>query len=458
MNRSRVTGGKASRPRGKLPPGPRSKLLTTYRLVTDPFGSLSRWLARYGDPFTLPIIGGDLVITAKPENIKRIYGAEAETFDVAEAEALKPLVGEYSVMVVDGERHRRARKLLAPPFGKSYIRDHGQTITRLTSDHTSRLEVGSTVNMLTVVQELAVDIIINVVFGIAEPEHVRAFGRALVNMTEAAHPSFLFAPVLQRDFGGFGPWARYRRAADIFDRMLYAQIARSRADGGERSDVLGLLLAAKHEDGTGMSDAELRSQLLTIAVAGHEPTALSLGWTLYWIHRTPGVRERLVAELDGLGAEPDPLALSKLPYLNAVISEAMRIIPIVPYTSRRLKEPFELDGFVIPAGASVAPATALAHAREEVFPDAGSFKPERFLDQKYSIFEYIPFSGGERRCLGASFATFEMAIVLGLILRAYHLELADGSPIRPRRRNLLMGPGDGVPMRVIGRRGAAGER
>ncbi len=249
----------------------------------------------------MPLLGGDLVITASPENIKQIYGADAETFDVAEAEALGPLLGTNSVMLLDGARHQRARKLLSPPFHGSRIRAYGQTMARIASAHAARQKAGSTIDMLVVAQNLALETIIQVVFGVTEPERVKAFSEAIGNLTEAAHPSFLFAPILQREFGGIGPYARYRSAARVFDRLLFDHIRRSRAVAASREDILSVLLAARHEDGSAMSEAELHDQLLTLVVAGHEPTSISLAWAFYWIHRTHGVLERLLAELGTLG-------------------------------------------------------------------------------------------------------------------------------------------------------------
>ena len=216
------------------------------------------------------------------------------------------------------------------------------------------------------------------------------------------------------------------------------------------------MLAARHEDGTGMSDLELRDELLTLLFAGHETTGIALAWACYWLHREPAALERLRAEVDGLGEDPDPEALVKLPYLEAVCSETLRLYPIAPDVPRMLAGPLEVGGYLLQPPVGVAVSTTALHRREELYPEPDKFRPERFLERRFSAFEYTPFGGGFRRCIGAAFATYELKLVLAAFVRGAELELAEPGEVKPQRRNLVVGPGSGVRMRLVRRRVAVG--
>lgn len=214
-----------------------------------------------------------------------------------------------------------------------------------------------------------------------------------------------------------------------------------------RHDILSLLMSARDEAGEGLTDAELRDELMTLLVAGHETTATALTWALYWIHKFPAVREQLLNELQEHDGSLDPSAVFRLPYLNAVCCETLRIYPVGMLTFTRVtKSPVEVMGRTLEPGTLVAGCIYLAHHREEVYPEADQFRPERFLERRYSPFEYLPFGGGVRRCLGMAFAQFEMKVVLSSILSGFELALADTRPVRPVRRGLTSGPS---PVRMV---------
>jgi cytochrome P450 len=259
---------------------------------------------------------------------------------------------------------------------------------------------------------------------------------------------------MQLPFFGHSPWDRFRRAKEVLSAMIYAEIENRRRSGTSGADILSLMLAARHEDGSAMTDEELRDELLTLLFAGHETTGIALAWSIYWLLRHPDCMNRLLAEIDALGNNPEPEQIGRLPYLDAVVSETLRLHPIVPDVPRKLTRPFEIGGYVLPEGTGVAVATAMIHTRPDLYPDPERFKPERFLERRYSPFEFTPFGGGARRCLGAAFATYEMKIVLATLLSHHRLVLTEKADVRPGRRNVVLGPATGVHVKLIGPRSA----
>jgi cytochrome P450 len=229
------------------------------------------------------------------------------------------------------------------------------------------------------------------------------------------------------------------------NELLVAEIQQRRVETQNltsgRDDILSLLLAARDEAGQPMTDEELRDELLTLLFAGHETTASALAWALYWLDRLPEVKEKLLEEIDSLGSHPDPSAIAKLPYLNAVCCETLRIYPIAisPFP-RILKVPMEIGGYQFQPGAILIISIYLTHQREDLYPQPKQFKPERFLERQFSPYEYLPFGGSNRRCIGAAFALFEMKLVLANILSNYDLTLASKRPVKPTRRGLTVAP------------------
>ncbi|MBV8588149.1 MAG: cytochrome P450, partial [Verrucomicrobia bacterium] len=256
-------------------------------------------------------------------------------------------------------------------------------------------------------------------------------------------------PKLQLDFGPQSPWGRFIRSRQQIDELLYAEISdrRSQMPG---DDILSLLLGARDETGAPLSDLELRDELMTLLVAGHETTATAITWALYWIHKLPAVREKLINELQSLGDPADPNAIFRLPYLTAVCSETIRIYPVGILTFPRItKRSVELDGVTLEPGTPVIGSIYLAHRREQVYPDPESFRPERFLERRYSPYEFLPFGGGSRRCIGMAFAQFEMKLVVARVLSGFELALADNRTVRLVRRGITSGPS---PFQVVVKR------
>lgn len=429
-----------------LPPGPRSFNWGLVSYFRDPIGCMAPLAARWGDPLTLP---GDppMVITGDPACIKAIYTADPDSM-APSSQDMRVFLGEHSLILQSGAQHRRARRLLGPPFMGSRMRSYAELIRRITARRAEGWQPGGRVSAMELGQAVSLDVILGAVFGVTEPAQVARVGGLLMSLMESFSPVIALFPMLRREFGGIGPFATFRRRRAAVDAALDELITSGRASG-PREDVLSLMLSAVDEAGEPLSDAEIRDQLLLLMMAGHETTAIAISWALYALHRpeNAGARERLLAELAGLPADAPAEELAKLPWLEAVCLETLRRFPLAPAPSpRRLLRPLELPGHTLPEGTAVAVSITLAHFREELYPDPWTFRPERFLERSFSPFEFVPFGGGARRCLGYALATQEMKIVVGTLLRSFRLKLASERPERAKVRGVNVGPASGVRM------------
>jgi cytochrome P450 len=304
--------------------------------------------------------------------------------------------------------------------------------------------------MLDATQQISLDVILQAVFGVSDPERMAKLSRVLLGMVNGISPIIAMFPSLRREFGGIGPYAAFKRLQQSLHEALNELIAESRA-AGPREDILSLFVQARYEDGEPMTEEEIRDQLILLVFAGHETTAMSLSWALYALHRPENAAslERLRAELAALGPDPEIEALHKQPYLEAVCNEALRRYPLGPAPNpRKLLRPMELMGYTVPAGMGVTAAIGVVHFREDIYPEPMVFRPERFLERQFSPFEFIPFGGGARRCLGAAMASFEMRLVLATLLRRFRLRLASLRPDKGKVRAANIGPARGVRMIV----------
>ncbi len=437
-----------------LPPGPGNKLLQTYGYTRDPYGWLIRNRDKYGDIFTARMINGSVVVVGNPSGAQGVFGADPDALAPFATDAVKPIIGPNSILLLSGARHRRERKLLMPPFHGERMRMYGHIIQDTAHAVAEKWIPGQTMPFQRTSQAISLEVIIRAVFGIQDKSRVEAVRCGIIDFAEKTSPALFFFPFLQHKFGGFGPWNRFLKIKKGMIDLLHAEIEARRRASEPGNDILSLMLAARHEDGTGMSDEELHDELLTLVFAGHETTGIALAWAIYWLLRNPDCMERLLAELDSLGSEPDPDHVVRLPYLDAVVHETLRLHPIVPDVPRTVLRPFDLEGYHLPVGTGVAVATTLLHLRPDTYPEPHRFKPERFLEKKFTPFEYTPFGGGARRCLGAAFAMYEMKIVLGTLLSRYRLVLAEPDEVLPVRRNLVLGPATGVRVMFIGPRSA----
>ena len=451
----------------KQPPGIESfSWRQKLQWVRQPLDLLETLTEEYGDTFCMPgtTQRASTLFTSDPQGIREIFATDPNCLDSGKAAGVHlPLLGPNSLIALDGERHKRQRKLLMPPFHGERMRAYGELIREITHQVTEEWAIGSSFPMRQGMQAISFRVILKAVFGIEDGPRYARLKTSLMNRLNPRHPLvstlMLMFPVLQQDWGRWSPWGRMMEQQRQIDELLYAEIFDRRANfDSSRTDILSLMMAAQDENGEAMSDEELRDELITLLVAGHETTATALAWALYWVHYQPEVGEKLRRELDGLGDRSDPNGLDpneilKLPYLNAVVQETLRIYPVVMFALPRLvKAPVQILGYDLEPGTVVSPCIYLTHHRPDLYPEPKAFKPERFLERQFSSWEYLPFGGGNRRCIGLAFALFEMKLVLATILSNWEMELASRQPVKPVRRGLLMAPENGVPMVVKGKR------
>ncbi len=430
--------------RGMSPPvpGPRSTLLSALRFGADPYEFFADCKRRFGDPFAFKLAGSELVVTGEPELARVIFTTDPDATAAFGTEHLAPLIGAHSLITLSGPRHRRERKLLTPPFHGARMRQYGALIRESALRYTAAWRVGEPFTIQRTAQAISLDVILRAVYGLKDPTRITAFEHAVIAELEAMHPSFLFTRKLHRDLGPLTPWRRFMRAKDRSTTMTLAEIAARRAQPGG-DDILAMMLAARDEDGQSLTDQEVLDELRTLVFAGHETTAIGIAWAFYWLLRHPAALARLREELAALGDDPDPEAVAAAPYLDAVVHETLRLFPIVPMAPRKLLRPLTLGRHELQPGTSVAVSITLLHQHPDLFPDHERFRPERFLERKFSPFEYVPFGGGHRRCIGAAFAIYEMKQALAAMIPRHELKLVR-EDVRPRRRNLSLGPDNGV--------------
>ena len=438
-----------------LPDGPSTApLLRMMKLVFQPIKYMEDYAKAYGDTLTLRNKSGNhIVYFSHPQALQQIYTADASYFEAGRGNRfLKFLVGANSLLLLDGERHLEQRQLLTPPFHGDRMRAYGDAIHEITLSVMDSWEVGKAFNIRSSMQEISLRVILRVVFGINEGSLLTEIQRRLSSLLDfmgsPLMSSSLFFGFLQKDFGALSPWGWMTREIEKIDELIYALIRERKADTNEnRQDILSLMMSARYDDGQPMSDIELRDQLMTLMLAGHETTASALTWAFYWLDIQPETRDNLLNELSTLNNFSDTIAISKLPYLTAVCQESLRIYPIVlSGVFRKVKTPIEIMGYKLPEGTLVVPGIYMAHHREETYPEPNKFKPERFLNRQYSAYEYIPFGGGSRRCIGSAFAMHEMKIVLATVLSKYKLSLLNKRPVKPVRRGLTVATPPGMKM------------
>jgi cytochrome P450 len=428
-----------------LPPGPRWTLPATLRLIRDPYTSLRDMRARYGDLVTFPSLNGRVVLAMTPELAKPILTAPAETYGAWAVGTVSAVIGARSLLATEGAIHKADRKLLTPPFHGSRMRAYGEAMRALARRRYERAFVpGATVRTQDVMVDVTVDVILETVFGVSDDA---AFGEGRAMLTDMVNisPLLFFSKAAHSPL--FPPYRSFVRMRERFRVWLAARIAEARARGEQGQDVLAMMLAARYDDGSAMSDEDIGSQLVTLLFAGHETTAIALSWAVHWLGRHPEALARLRAEIDGVGIDAEPETIARLPYLSAVCDETLRLNPIVSENLRLLLRPFELGGYTLPAGMGVGVAFAQIHADPALYPEPDAFRPERFLERKYGAFEHLPFGGGHRRCIGAAFAEYEMRIALAVLADGWDLELVHERE-RAIRRSIAMGPEHGVPVRV----------
>jgi cytochrome P450 len=449
----RIVRWKRERP-GALPPGPTSPptaQMLSFLLTPGPFLRACR--ERYGKVVTLRVVGiPPIVQFSDPDAIREVFASSDDVMHAGEANSvLEPFLGAYSVLVLDGARHRSQRRLLLPPFRGDRMRAYGEAMRDITASAIARWPRGKRFALQRQTQAITLDVILRTVFGMddgADQDRMRELLSAALRILD--NPFFLVR-TFQRDFGPLSPWGRFLRLRESIYREMDALIARRRREGlGD--DILSMLLQATHEDGTPMSEPEIHDELLTLLVAGHETTATALTWALHRLSIHPDVLARVQAELAAvIGDGPiDPDRVRELPYLDAVCKETLRIHPVIPGVGRVLQRPTRVGGLDLPAGVAVGCSIYLVHSDPDTWPDPQRFDPTRFLDHKPTPYTFFPFGGGLRRCIGEAFALYEMRIVLATILRELE-PVAVVKNVREQRRNITLTPAGGLPIRMRAR-------
>jgi cytochrome P450 len=436
--------GESTRPPAELPPGPRiSPVLVTLAWAVAPTWVMDRCRRRFGETFTLTFApsGLKLVLVSDPEAVKTVFTAPPEIAPSGAGNSpVAPVMGPSSVITLTGPEHLRQRKLLLPPFHGERMREYEDVIVEATRRDMASWPVGKPMPLLEHTRAITLEVILRAVFGV-EAERMEELRAAIGGLLAPMHPlaMVLYAlrrPNLERPTGAIG------RALDRLDTVIFQELARRRVqeDLAERTDILSLLLRARDEDGRSMTDGELRDELVTLLLAGHETTATSVAWAIERLARHPEALARLQAEIDAGGEDG---------YMQAVVHETLRVRPVVPLVVRLLQEPLQVGDHELPPGTRVAPSIHLTNRNPGVYERPEQFLPERFLGRTPDTFAWIPFGGGIRRCIGASFALLEMRLMLRTMLGA----LEPRPPARTRWRR-----GEGVRRRAITLVPAAGAR
>jgi len=401
---------------------------------------------RFGQTFRVRVLrAGELVFISDPPSLKRLFAADRRnTIAPGRNVVLKPLLGDHSLLLQEGEEHLRRRKLMLPPFHGERMRAYEAMMGKAADRAVDSWPVGREFRLHPSMQAITLDVILTAVFGVDDDARRSALRERLIEILATTRSPVAVGLTIDRARS----LPRFRRVARMIeeaDEILFAQIAERRSDPrlDDREDILSMLLAARFDDGSAMNDREVRDQLMTLLLAGHETTATALAWAFDLLFRAPAKLERLRSEVAADDGHE---------YLDAVIQETLRVRPVVPFVGRELREGSELGGYELPAGTVVMPAIYLAHTRPDVYPEPYEFRPERFLENGPDTFAWIPFGGGTRRCIGAAFAEFEMRVVLTTIVRRATLRPASDRPERMVRRNVTLSPRGGTPAILVDRR------
>ncbi|MEA2170495.1 MAG: cytochrome family [Solirubrobacteraceae bacterium] len=418
-----------------LPPGSSAPpALQTLRWLVRPISFLEANRRAFGDAFSVMFLGfkSPMIMLSDPAAIRALYTERANGLPPGRTVTLRPIMGDRSVLLLEGADHLARRKVMLPPFHGDRMRAYEPIVRDAAEREIARWPAGEAFPVHPSMQTVTLEVILRAVFGVEDRGRRSELSRLLGGLlARTSSPALQFGILAARRFGFNGPLEKIERDNADLDALLLAEI---KAHGEDGDDILSLLKAARFEDGEPMSDREIRDQLVTLLLAGHETTATALAWTFDLLLRHPAVLERLTAAVD---AGEDA-------YVRATVSEALRLRPVVPLAGRRLTVPLETPDLSLPAGTDVTPAIWLTHTREDIYPEPYAFRPERFLDGGPPSYAWIPFGGGVRRCLGAAFAELEMRVVLTAVLRARVLRPASPSAERVARRNVTFSPAGGT--------------
>ncbi len=440
--------------RTNLPPGPRTHpALQLFRYTLGPGPVLEGCARRYGDPFTARFAGyGTFVMLSAPEAVRDVFRGDPHELHSGEGnEFLKTVVGDNSVLVLDDEAHARQRRVLLPPLKGERLRAFFEVMKAETEQEVARWPVGRPFRIDEPMRDVTLRVILQAVLGMLPGPELDELAARVKRMMDIGSTRFglILNRLVPAEWFKGSRWLPFFRHQRAVDDLLFALLARRRAAPGVGADVVADLLTARHEDGKPLSDQEIRDAVLTVLLAGHDTTAVSLAWAFEQLLPRPDVMDRVLSELRQVtGGELRAEHLPKLEYLDAAVRESLRLRNVVPFVVRLLKAPFAAGGREYPAGVHLCPCLHLTHRRPDVYPEPEQFRPERFLgERRPAPNEWYPFGGGNRACLGMAFALYEMKVVLATVFSRVRPERPPGSESRVVRRGILMAPHDGV--RVI---------
>lgn len=423
--------------------------------ILDPVSYLMNASRQHPDIFSGKVsgFGDNLVFVSNPSAIQQILTNDRQLF-FANGELnsiLTPLVGYSSLISLDGENHKRERKLLMPSFHGERMQIYADLITAITEAVFSQLHKGEVFVVRELMQEISLQVILKIVFGLSDNDRfdkMKILVKDILDrLNSPINTSFLFYDWLRKDLGAWSPWGAFVRTRKELDELIFSEISLRRQENNpHNTDILSTLLTSVDEQGQGMTNQELRDELMLMLVAGHDTTALAMTWVLYWLHRHPDIKTKLLTELQENDLQ-DGASIFKLPYLTAVCNETLRIYPVGMLTfPRQVTADTELLGYKLPKDTVVVGCIYLTHHREDLYPEADKFNPERFLNRQYTPYEFLPFGGGVRRCLGEVLALYEMKLAIAKIITEYNFTLAENKEIKPKRRGVVLSPEGGVKM------------
>jgi cytochrome P450 len=434
---------------GELPAGPPAPTaVQTLQWWFRPIPFMENCRKRFGPVFSLRLgPGRPIVMIGEPHLAKAVITGDPDIFHAGDTNGLfKPLVGSHSILLLDGEEHLRHRRMLLPAFGASHGRRFADQVREIAERRIAAWKPGQRLRLLDEMEEISFDSIMRVVFG-GDPDGEHQSLRSLIpEMMDRCDSPFALIPWFHRRVGGLSPWARVLRVLAEIDSALYKAIAQRRADplSEFRDDVLSVLVRTRYEDGSPLDDREIRDELLTLMMAGYETTTAALAWSLERLMRSEGGMERLEREVKA----------GKDDYLDAVVKETLRVRPVVPVVARRLMESRSIEGHIFSAGTILMVSVYLVHNDSSSYGDPQEFRPERFLPESSRDLPWIPFGGGTRRCLGASFAQLEMKVVLSEIASRVKLRAVGRRSEPQKRRRFTFSPGSGAEAEVVELRSA----
>ena len=428
--------------------GPGNRVLSTLKFMRDPYTCYARWKEKYGPTFLVKALNGNVVVTGNTENIRRVFAAPFDSLGQFAVETIKPLMGGSSVILVEGEQHRRERALLSPSFHGERIAGKAEEIHDVALRVGSHWQQGETIRMMDTSLDVSLEVIIRVVFGVQSQDRVELYKERIKQFVSSFHPLLAFSRLLQRPLFGFSPWNQFLSARSELYELLDEEIS-SRSQANSTDNLLSRLIDAKYDDGGAVQRSSIRDQLVTMLLAGHETTQIAMTWAMSWLHRNPILLERLRDELSDLSLDE----ILKNQLLDGVCNESLRLNSVVSDTVRTLRKPMQFEELELPAETNVAIAICLVHEDPEIFPEPKKFDPDRWQHRRCKPYEFMPFGGGIRRCIGATLAMLEMKVVIATWVQNFRFSLPTDIPeVEPTyRRNITMAPKSGIPLVFEGR-------